>query len=1113
MKNFILFLCLIFFQLDVHGQGDMVLNVSGPSYVIQDEAPHELIVDILKEVEKRFDVYINYDPALLSRKVSNEPMDWSGGLEKTLTRILTPSGLKFQKIGENYYAILPVDKFEEAAPDNLTPKLPLAPQKDKTQKAKNANLNFSESVQLQRLNTKKIDLVETYYQVNTLSGQVIDGNGEPLIGVNVLVKGTNQGTSTNLAGEFVLTNVDDDATLLISYIGYQSKEVKVEGRSNIVITLIEESEILDEVVVVGYNSVERDHVASSIETVDMDRLRTRPMQKLQEGFSGSVAGVTMMQGNNLPGSVPGNIRIRGLSTLQNASPLVIVDGMEQSLTDIDPNQIKSMSVLKDAAAASMYGSRGANGVIIIETERGTTGEFKVDLHTWAGIQSPIDLPDFVNSANYMRLNNEAREAQGQSLQFTEEDISKAESGEIPTVDWLDIIMQKPASSFNTSASISGGGGVGTFNLMLGYIEANGLNPLEGSNKFSARFNTNVNIADRFVLLADFYAHRLQVDRLQANSDGNGLYQRAWWMNPTQEPFYHDSEIPNHYRLHNNDQNPLARIEVGGLRNNLYDRSTINLRPRYYITDNLHIAGNVSYMINKSAYKYKRQTHKFFDGDGKPVAVWGNSVGSSQGVSESQLTARALVNYETALRKDRDKIYLVGGTEVMNFNYTDYREISKASFFTKLNYSLDDRYLLEATVRTDGSSKFAPGQRWGLFPSASVGWNIHNESFMDDAREQGIINNLKIRMSYGLIGNENVDPYLWQEVVNTWGWTMRVPNPAFTWEKQKQANLGFDLTAADNRFNATFDVYSKHSFDLIYSEFPVPPLTGSYYLSTSVNIGEVENKGWEFSANWSDNIGELSYSVGGMIFDNRNKVLKAGYSNSDTLIFKDDNDKIWYRGIAVDNYYGYESDGFFQNQSEVDRTEAKLPNTLPGDIRYVDQNGDGVINDMDKINLGDPFPHYNYSVHLDLGYKNWDFTVLGQGVGQRTGRLNGMEGYPVMMDGSSNSLGTPRKYYMEHRWTPDNPDSRFPRVWTGSSSNAVLSDVWLSEASFFRIKTIQLGYSIPRIGNSFRNIRIYLNAQDAFTITNWEGLEPERNGGNGAYPRMATYSIGAMATIF
>src|SRR5690606_1901033 len=232
-----------------------------------------------------------------------------------------------------------------------------------------------------------------------------------------------EGTATNLAGEFVLHNVEDDATLLISYIGYQSQEVKVEGRSNLVITLVEESEILDEVVVVGYNSVERAHVASSIETVDMERLRTRPMQKLQEGFSGSVAGVTMMQGNNLPGSVPGNIRIRGLSTLQNASPLVIVDGMEQSLTDIDPNQIKSMSVLKDAAAASMYGSRGANGVIIIETERGTTGEFKVDLHTWAGIQSPIDLPDFVGSADYMRLNNEDREMQRQSLQFTNEDIA------------------------------------------------------------------------------------------------------------------------------------------------------------------------------------------------------------------------------------------------------------------------------------------------------------------------------------------------------------------------------------------------------------------------------------------------------------------------------------------------------------------------------------------------------------------------------------------------------------------------------------------------------------------------------------------------------------------
>ena len=1112
MKTLQLILCLIFLHQYVYAQGDMVMNVSGSAYLLQKDRQGELIVNVLKDLEDRFGVYFNYDPDLLDQKEVTDKVNLSDDLEENLKSILYPSGLRFYKVGDKFYAILSARRPVNKDVERPSPKLVEQPDNTLTDHTKKST-ELADKTNPGLLEMKKIDLIESFNNVNTLTGKVIDQSNQPLIGVNVLVKGSNEGTATNLAGEFVLHNVEDDATLLISYIGYQSQEVKVEGRSNLVITLVEESEILDEVVVVGYNSVERAHVASSIETVDMERLRTRPMQKLQEGFSGSVAGVTMMQGNNLPGSVPGNIRIRGLSTLQNASPLVIVDGMEQSLTDIDPNQIKSMSVLKDAAAASMYGSRGANGVIIIETERCTTGEFKVDLHTWAGIQSPSDLPDFVGSADYMRLNNEAREMQGQSLQFTNEDIAKAETGEIPTVDWLDVIMQRPATSYNTSASISGGGGVGTFNLMLGYIEGNGLNVLEGTDKFSARFNTNINIADRFVLLADFYAHRLQVDRLQANSDGNGLYQRAWWMNPTQEPFYNDSELPEHYRLHNNNQNPLARIEKGGLRNNLYDRSTINLRPRYYLTDNLHIAGNVSYMINKSANKYKRQTFKFFDGDGKPVAVWGNSVGASQGVSESQLTARALLNYETSLRKNKDKIYLVGGTEVMNYNFTDYREISKASFFTKLNYSLDNRYLLEATVRTDGSSKFAPGQRWGVFPSASVGWNVHNESFMNTLKEEGVVDNLKIRASYGLIGNENVDPYLWQEVVNTWGWTMRVPNPAFTWEKQKQFNIGFDLAAADNRLNVTFDAYAKHSFDLIYSEFPVPPLTGSYYLSTSVNIGEVENKGWEFSASWSDNLGELHYSVGGMIFDNRNKVLKAGYSNSDTLIFKDNNDKIWYRGIAVDNYYGYESNGYFQNQSEVDATEAKLPNTLPGDIRYVDQNSDGVINDMDKVNLGDPFPHYNFSVNLDLGYKGWDFTVLGQGVGQRTGRLNGMEGYPVMMDGSSNSLGTPREFYMENRWTPQTPDSRFPRVWTGSSSNAVLSDVWLSEAAFFRIKTIQLGYSIPKLGNSFRNIRIYLNAQDAITFSNWEGLEPERNGGNGAYPRMATFSLGAQATIF
>lgn len=940
-------------------------------------------------------------------------------------------------------------------------------------------------------------------------GIVTDSEGNVLPGVNVIVKGTNIGTTTDLNGRFEI-DVNENTVLIFSMLGFKEKEVKIDEQKTLDVFLVEDSTQLDEVVVVGYNTIEKKHIASSIEELDMDLAKSRPIAKLEEAFNGTLPGVTLMQGSNLPGSVPGTISIRGISTLQNADPLVIIDGMEQSLTDIDPNQVKSISVLKDAASAAMYGSRGANGVIIIETERGATGQFKVDLHSWAAIHDPIDLPRFVNAADYMRLRNEANTYQGQTLLYTDEDIKNAQNGKSANTDWLDAVMERRAHSYNTSASISGGGGVGTFNLMLGYIKENGLNTYEGTDKYSARFNTNINVDDKFILLADFYAHRLQVDRLLSNTDGHGLYRDAWKMNPTQE-IYYDSELDNHYKLHNN-MNPLASIYHGGTSANLHDRSTINLRPRYYINENLHLAGNVSYMINKSANKYERQTYKFYDGDGKPVTTWGNSVGSSQGVSVSQITARANVNYEQDLRKEKDKLYLVAGAEMMNYNYTDYREISKSSFFGKLNYSFDNRYLIEITARADGSSKFAPGNRWGYFPSAAVAWNLHNEKFMYGLRDSGIINTLKIRGSYGLIGNENVSPYLWEEVVNRWGWTMRVPNPSFTWEKQRQSNIAVDVMALNNRLSLTAEIYRKYSYDLIYSNFPVPPLTGSYYLTSSVNIGEVENKGWEVSANWSDKKGDFSYSIGATLFDNKNQVLKAGYSAKDTLIFKDNNDKIWYKGIAIDNYYGYESNGYFQNQEEIDATTAKLPNTLPGDIRYIDQNGDGIINDKDRVDLGDPFPHMNYSIRLNFKYKRWDLSMLGQGVGKRKGRLNGLEGYPVIMDGSSNDLGTPRQYYMDNRWTSETPNSRFPRVWTGSSPNAVLSDVWLSDASFFRIKTIQLGYTFPNIGKSIRNFRVYYNAQDVFTSTKWEGLEPERNGGNGNYPRMASYSLGIKATI-
>ncbi len=966
------------------------------------------------------------------------------------------------------------------------------------------NLNYEISGRQITLKAKK-----KVVQNREIRGTVRDGQGVPLSEVNVLVKGTNIGATTDNEGRYRL-EISNDVTLIFSLVGYKDLEVGTKERIRIDAVLELDSRDLDEVVVTGYNRIEKRHVASAVSEMNMDLATNRPIAKLQEAFSGTIPGVTMVQGSNIPGGVPGSIAIRGVSTLQEASPLVIVDGMEQSLTDIDPNQIKSINVLKDAASASLYGSRGANGVIIIETKRGSTGQFKVDLHSWTAFSEPIDLPNFVNARDYMRLNNEAREIQGQTPLFDANQIAQADRGEFNEVNWLNEIMERRAHSHNTTANISGGGGVGAFNLMLGYLTENGMNNAEGSEKFSARFNTNINIADKFVLMADFYAHRLQVDRLMTNTNGHGLYHDAWKMNPTQQIFY-ESERPDHYILHNNI-NPIASINYGGMRNNVHDRSTINLRPRYFISNGLSIDGNVSYMINKSAWKEVRRPFMFYDGNGRPALNWTNTVGADQGVSESQLTARANVNYEKDLRSNKDKLYLIAGSEIMNHTFTDYREINKASFFGKANYSLANRYILEFTARADGSSKFAPGHRWGFFPSGAIAWNAHDEAFLAGLRDRNIINNLKVRVSYGLVGNENVPPYLWQEVVNNWGWTIRVPNPEFSWEKQRQGNIGLDVSLLKNRLNFTGEIYHKFSYDLIYSRFPVPPLTGSNNLESAINIGEVENKGFEISANWGDKIGDFSYRVGGMLFNNENRVLKAGYNQGDSLIFKDNVDQIWYRGIAIENYYGFQSNGFFQTAEDVNNTPARLPNTLPGDIRYVDQNGDGIINEQDRVNLGDPFPHMNFAINLDLSYKRWDFTMLAQGVGRRMGRLNGMEGYPVLMDGTNNNLGTPRQEYMDNRWTPETPNSRFPRVWTGQSPNAMLSDIWLSDAAFLRIKMLQLGYTFPKIGSSISNLRIYLNAQDAFTFTKWEGLDPERDGGNGGYPRMAVFSFGLRATI-
>ena len=947
-------------------------------------------------------------------------------------------------------------------------------------------------------------------QRTTITGTVTSPEGTPLPGINVVVKGSNVGTATDSNGYYELS-VDGDVTLVYSMIGFETVEIETEGRSQIDVTLKQKTIGLEEVTVVGFSEVETEHVASSVATVEVDEVQTQPVGKLQEIFSGTIPGAVMMQGNNLPGEVPGTIHIRGISTLQNAEPLVLVDGIQQSLTDLDPNQIASVTVLKDAASLAMYGSRGANGVILVKTKRGTSDRLRVNVNSWYAVDDPIKLPDFVSSAGYMRLRNEARTMQGQTPLFSQEEITKAENGEMPTTDWIDAIRNQRAFSHNSSLNLSGGGGVATFNLMLGLYRDGGVNTNVGSRKFTTRFNTNINVSDNFVLLADFYARRLGVNRLYSHTNGHGLFHDAWEMNPTQR-IYYDSDSLDNYILYD-QQNPVASINEGGTYNSLYNRSTINLRPRYHITDNLHVEGSLSYMINKSANKHERGTYKFYGPGGEPVNVWQNSVGASQGVSQSQFTARTLLNYEGNLRQDKDKIYLTAGTEVMNHTYSNYQEVAKASFFGKANYSFDNRYLLELTTRADGSSKFSPSHRWGFFPAGAVAWNVHNEGFMAPLTESGFLNTLKIRLSAGIIGNENIDPYMWVESVNSWGWTMRVPNHEFTWEKQRQTNLGIDLSLLESRLNLTSDVYDKYSYDLIYSNFPVPPLTGSYYLESAVNIGAVRNRGWEVSAEWRDQVGDFSYNIGGMLFNNENEVVKAGYTKSDTLIFKGNPDKIWYRGIAIDNYYGFESRGYFDSQEELNSTTAKLPNTVVGDIRYVDQNGDGVISNEDRVDLGDPFPHYSYAVNLGLSYKRWDFKVAAQGVGERKGRLNGMIAYPVDADGGCNCYGTPREYYASNRWTPETPNSRFPRVWTGSSPNTVLSDVWLSDASFLRIKTLQIGYTVPlsRMGTHIRDLRVYFNAEDPFTSTDWEGIDPESRGGV-SYPRMRTFSLGLEVSI-
>jgi TonB-linked SusC/RagA family outer membrane protein len=985
----------------------------------------------------------------------------------------------------------------------------------------------------------------------TIQGKVT-GNGTPLPGVSIRVAGTQTGATTGADGVYTLSAAPN-ASLVFSSYGYKTQTVAVNNRTSINVTLDVDQKSLEEVVVVGYGTQKKVNLTGAVATVDGDQLLKRPITNPSAMLQGAMPGVQIVQGTGEPGNEQVSIRIRGSGTFSGAGadPLVLIDGVEGRLSDLNPSNIENVSVLKDAASASIYGSRAANGVIIVTTKQGKEGKMKVSYDFNYGINKATRLFDQVtNSAQYMTMFNEAMTNSGlvnagKTNIYTQDEIDAYKNATdhklYPNTNWMDVIFQT-APTTQHNLNISGGKGGTVYDASIGYVNQEGI--MRGFNykKYTARLNvtSDVNKWLRFGANVFFKnGHREQPE------DGSeDIFLSAMAQAPTYSPKLADGSGHYTYKAYDfeqNNKNPLAMIE-GGINHNTDDyaatmQSWVEVKLLKHFSWYTKAAADayVDKYINRTPALnlYNFRTNQFMT-----ALDLGSSIESQDEIT-IYTNIYSYLNYDQTFGGHNIKLEAGYSKEASNYQYlkgsrrnytlttpgeldgangaTQYNNGTEngwalISFFGRLNYNYKERYLFEANLRYDGSSKLTPSSRWGAFPSFSAGWRVTEEQFMKDL-ELSWLNNLKFRGSYGKLGNQNIGNYPYQAIINptnsysfnnstlTNGLAQTdLNNPDIHWELSTMSDVGLDLTIFKG-LNLTADWYKKRTTDILRSA----QVTGVVGLNPpTINNGTVDNTGVELGLSYSGDIKDVHYTIGGNLEHYRNQLVDYGS--------KDIYDHTTRQtGHEIDNYYLLKVAGIFQTDDEIAKSP-KQYNDIdhPGDLKYVDANHDGVINDADKVFVSGAFPALNYSLNLQLQWKGFDLYAMAQGVNNIKYYVNGWGTLPFIQ-GSS-----PTTNWL-NAWTPEHPSATMPRLYfagTSTSNIGRASTFFLQDASYLRLKNITLGYTLPhtltnRIG--IDNVRVFFSGDNLLTATKYPGLDPERpfNQDNNfvQYPQNKVYSFG------
>lgn len=983
-------------------------------------------------------------------------------------------------------------------------------------------------------------------QQHEVQGNVIDNYGMPLPGASVLEKGTSNGVQTDFDGNFTLSVASPNATLVISYMGFTTQEIPVNGQTSIAVQLEENAAALDEVVVVGFGTQKKINLTGSVATVSGEMLESRPITSVSAGLAGLLPGVSINQSSGQPGADGGSIRIRGTGTLNQASPMVLIDGVEGSLNDVQANDIANISVLKDAASAAIYGSKAANGVILITTKSGKSGEPVISYMSDVGWQSPTQLPDYLGSYDYALLYNEALINSGKTPKFTDNDIELFRNGTDPfghpNTDWQDLLYQGSGFLITNNLGISGGSEVTKYRASINHQKQDGIIQHTGKNEYNGR--VNLTITPKKWLTTNMNLSYTQMDREQPNNAyvGGGLDQIIRQTNRIAPWIPYKNEDGTYGTI--SDGNPIAWLDMGPQIN--YLRKTFvgigSVQVDFF--DGLNVKALVSHRNvaeeNSEMNKEIQYNPNKYHGPTKLTEDLRTTTRNTFDLTANYFNTfnevhnfALLVGYHaesydfkrtTAYRENFPSTELpnldAGSTSGMkNTGYT--RELNMVSWFGRVNYDYMGRYLFEANVRADASSRFAKDNRVGVFPSFSAGWRISEEGFFEGAKES--INDLKVRVAWGQLGNQDaLDDYY--PTIPTLGLGLDYPfnstiqpgaavanakNAALIWEKTTSYGLGIDARLF-RKIDVTIDLYKKLTEGIIM-QVPAP---NEFALEKFYdNVGKLDNKGIEVSANYRDVFGDVEFSFGGNIAYNKNELAQLAGTNQ--II---DGRRIRKLGESLDSWYGYKTDGLHQSQADID---AYPTNTIygsqikPGDLRYVDTNGDGQVDADDRVILGNSMPNLNFGFNFSVAYKNFDLMALFQGA---TGG-NGYMDFDAV--GAVNGDAQKPSAMWLDRWTPENPNTSVPRLIDNINGPSMpqnsTTSYWLRSTDYLRMKNLQIGYNIPSdILDSWNisRLRIYYSAQNLFTITNYlKGWDPEAPSGRGSgYPVVMTNSIGLNLTF-